>query len=224
MKKENIALVVFLAFILGAGVYFYSLPPKMPKNVAGTNPGVEQEVVTPTPHGVPPSIPQAKVSTEGWKTCRNEEYGYEFKYPAEWYLYNNKESFGTDSPGFYKLAIKCVGELVAVSNKTVKEFHDKNKPEESFSVRIDDYTQSKSAKTLHAGSTSLDEYLSRVPDIQKFLIKDGYVDGERAVWIQSTESLMEVLLFHKKKSFWFMMSNRHKDVHEAILSTFRFIN
>jgi len=35
----------------------------------------------------PPIIPEAKVSTEGWKTCRNEEYGYEFKFPGEWHIY-----------------------------------------------------------------------------------------------------------------------------------------
>lgn len=36
-------------------------------------------------------IPEAKIySTVGWRTCRNEKYGYTFKYPSEF------EEFGTE--------------------------------------------------------------------------------------------------------------------------------
>lgn len=39
MKKENIALGIFLVFIIGAGVYFYALQT-VPQNVADANPPV----------------------------------------------------------------------------------------------------------------------------------------------------------------------------------------
>ena len=40
-----------------------------------------------------------EVDTSGWKTYRNEEYGFEFKYPRNWIYYNEiiNEKSGSDS-------------------------------------------------------------------------------------------------------------------------------
>jgi hypothetical protein len=243
MKKENIALIIFLVFIIGAGVYFYSLETA-PQNVAETNPVVvspePQKVVATTSADMTAVAPQVKVSTEGWKTCRNEEYGYEFKYPAEWYQYSRD---GRQHLRFSEVAKKCDKTDITLSNAPL---HDPNTDENTaeiyyFSVRkntdlksLDEWLESaknfQDEENLHIDQKS--RQVSRV--LQSYLI-----DGQKAVFrrefyltgvvnpnsgqiiLMSKDTKLRIIMTNYPPSKDFSLLN---DTFETILSTFKFIN
>ena len=112
MQKQHLAIIILFVFTLLLGVASFLLP---------------KEVVSPTPEHIQPTtqtttdintmepiVPEAKVSTEGWKTCRNEEYGWEVKYPGEWYVYG-KGSHGDEIYTDYMYETPCVGDNVVIA-------------------------------------------------------------------------------------------------------------
>lgn len=96
MKKENIALVIFLVFIFGAGAYFYSLET-VPQNVAGTNPPVvHRESQKGGTINLPPTagnILGSKITKNGIiATYENLDWGFSIKYPSSYIVRENKIS------------------------------------------------------------------------------------------------------------------------------------
>ncbi|HCC04713.1 TPA: hypothetical protein DEP58_00225 [Patescibacteria group bacterium] len=130
MQKQHLVVIILFVFTLLLGVVSFLLP---------------KEVVSPTPEHIQPTtptttdiytmepiVPEAKVSTEGWKTCRNEEYGWEVKYPEGWYVWGTdgeknpySRSIYSDSPSG-----NCVGVGVGMTNNI--EFGDRE--QKSISV------------------------------------------------------------------------------------------
>ena len=66
-----------------------------------------------------PIIPEAKVSTEGWKTCRNEEYGYEFQFPGEWHIYGEDALSGGPKPVFIRESQECNGANILLTKNDI---------------------------------------------------------------------------------------------------------
>ncbi len=62
------------------------------------------------------TIDVSEEAIANWDTCRNEEYGYEFKYPSGWYMY--KVFIGTES-GYHKKISTCGGSFITLSQKTI---------------------------------------------------------------------------------------------------------
>lgn len=65
MKQKTLVLVIVLLVITGAFYYF------SPKNRAVIRDGNDDQLVN---------------DTSGWQTYKNSEHGFEFKYPADWFL------------------------------------------------------------------------------------------------------------------------------------------
>jgi hypothetical protein len=82
MKKSVLAAVLIIAGIIGLGCFYftsYERGADTPQHIApSSSTNFDASIVSITP--------VARVSTRDWKICRNEEYGYEFKYPKEWTL------------------------------------------------------------------------------------------------------------------------------------------
>ena len=88
-----------------------------------------------------------QVDTSTWKTCRNEKYGYVFKYPTEWNLYRMKdggESVITDS---------CEDLLVRIGDGNP----DREAP--AITIRVD--TPQEYTGDIHEDIERIKQYISK---------------------------------------------------------------
>jgi hypothetical protein len=234
MKKENIALVIFLAFIFGAGVYFYTLPT-VSQDITGTNP-VVQEVRkgATTPHDVTTVAPQVKVSTEGWKTCRNEEYGYEFNYPAEWNIYNEKESYpdpkkleGIQDPGapvYVQPGKNCVGGIITMSNGPLHEELQKSTPPNNGEIVATIEVPNGKNVTISKTTVSVTEQNNSVGNNTERTTKKYLITPPHGInYINNSSDTNRVVNISIRYSLW-GSAPMSAEVFETILSTFKFIN
>jgi len=73
-----IIIILLGAGVIGAAVYMIKRPIQLIEETHVETPGE----VSPAP----------EIDTSDWKTHRNEEYGFELKYPSSWYTYEDVKS------------------------------------------------------------------------------------------------------------------------------------
>jgi hypothetical protein len=75
--KKTYTIIFVLTVLLGVySIFMYS------KNYTQDTPLFA--VASSTPTVIPKITPVSTIYTGDWKTCKNEKYGYEFKYPPHW--------------------------------------------------------------------------------------------------------------------------------------------
>lgn len=176
--------------------------------------------------GVEMITPQARISTEGWTTCRNERYGYEFRYPPRWWLYNDIESYPDSSewdeiqdpgaPVFTKPGRNCVGNIYVSNHPMHKGMEDVNPQEGDVVFAIDASSLDKKMTAEEIFESFHPERTRNITDsagrikrsttIEKIYLIDGTRAVFRKVYISGKEPASEtdwiagdLILAHKNR-------------------------
>ena len=220
-KKQGVYLmVVGAAVLVGALAFvFVSLDTVPDEEPTATS---TPEVATTTDiFDMEPIVPEAKVSTEGWKTCRNEEYGYEFKFPGEWKIYG-EDARSEPNPHpiskrvYVRESEECNGASVGLSPTTLDSSGN-------FEVRVGIEVYTPDRQYPFADLHSLAEQKSRAKQYSMLLDKHDAL-------LQLYVGLYE--------THWYVTSWRNENVYRlagenfedneptviTVLSTFRFLD
>lgn len=106
-KNAILGIVLLVLVAIGSMLYFSSskkspeivsqiktdrpATSKTPATAENTKPNLNPDISKPTPTTIVTPSPEdlAKIDTSNWKTYTNKDYGYEIKYPSDWYLYSD---------------------------------------------------------------------------------------------------------------------------------------
>lgn len=175
--------------------------------------------------GIPTKQPELQdqatstdVSTADWSTCRNEKYGYEFKYPNGWYVYG----------------------IITGSHDEYPELTDVCKTPHIVISQYPTMNGGFMPPYLHINVTTVDVWESLKETSEKFITKERMVGAEKVrYFIQAGFS--SAVFFRDGKAFIFGLRNKHiagqtffdsdlsTDVLwqkrlDAVISTFKFID
>ncbi|MBU1557566.1 hypothetical protein KKC45_01235 [Patescibacteria group bacterium] len=154
---------------------------------------------------------QTLLDTSDWETCRNEEYGYEFKYPKNWYMY---QFISGSESGVAKDISTCRGDRVVISKNP--------------SVRNGWYPPTISV--LNTNYSSPEEYLNNISTeimpvnvIKEYLINDLEItlyerQGLSQILITDGDKLVDVKINAGKDN-----ESYQKELENTIISNFKFI-
>lgn len=156
-----------------------------------------------------------------WSVCRNEKYGYEFKYPKGWYVYG---SYSRNPPQVVGATLCERGMIIRISPTEPNTRYDPTKQE--FSIMAEDQTdlQGQPCEDVH----SIDECRKRALRVTPSILpveKETMVDGEITQWTGDIKNGTGIAaeFFHKGTVFGSHSQKLGYQFHNAILSTFKFI-
>ncbi|MFH0854337.1 MAG: PsbP-related protein [bacterium] len=128
------------------------------ENATSTNAGVEDTATS-----------TDEIDTSDWKTYRNEEYGFELKYPKEWYIDNTRSSLDE--------IVFDIGIETCESRESIE-----------INKNINNITYDQ-----------LREQKIKFYELSTLSISDLIIDGEKAVKIETSEfGLTRIFFLHSK--------------------------
>ncbi len=200
-RKLIVAIVLLIAVATGFAVYL-SQKHRGPETPAIQKP---EETATST----------EEIDTSGWKICRNEEYGWEIKYPPEWFVYG-EGSASKYTPSFIRTT-ECIGKGVMISSYNVDE-DSPTKKSNSINIRID--TPQDLRGTVHEGKTKIEEFFQNASELKEVILdKEKFLDYTP---IDEIDTVM-LLGIHKQNRVA-ITGKMPRTLFDAILSTFKFLD
>lgn len=213
MRKSIFTIIIILGIVIVSGLYVLreqkqALPEKLNST---SSPSISLETI---------DISASAIAN--WSTCRNEKYGYEFKYPKGWYVYG---SYSRNPPQVINATLCEGGMIVRVSSTGPTNQYNPTKQE--FSIMAEDQTdlQGQPCEDVH----SIDECRKRALRVTPSILpveKETMVDGEITQWTGDIKNGTEIAaeFFHKGTVFGSHSQKLGYQFHNVILSTFRFID
>jgi hypothetical protein len=153
-------------------------------------------------------VEEAKDKAANWEICKNEKYGYEAKYPAEWKIW--KRGGGE-------------ARIATCDEESASFVFSSNIYTDDFYINIDVSNQKRLDGTIYKDSHSLDDYFNKNPLILKYrpTIRDILVDGEKAVLLKDNS----LLLFNNDSLFELRIHGAEIDdvIVDKFITNFKFI-
>lgn len=199
----------------------YKVVPESDEKLSIESTATSSEVVS--IFDVDPIAPQAKVSTERWKTCRNEEYGYEFQFPGEWYIYGRdaliKSDAGKTSLVFTRTSEECNGVRVVLSPDTIGDIPRYIEPARSIGV---DRPESRYS---HEDMRSLTKQATQRGVEQYPFLLDGH-DALLQIHEDNGKTVWSITSWFGGAVYSMVLPQYEEDIEiaETIFSTFRFLD
>ncbi|MEK7538921.1 MAG: hypothetical protein AAB552_03710 [Patescibacteria group bacterium] len=161
------------------------------------------------PIQLPDLSPEAIAS---WPVCRNEKYGYEFKYPKGWFLYDTSWNYEDDMPMSSQI-FECSSPVLSIHQELLTgQRYDP--PSLGFRVTSKEVWE-RAATTTYWKNLGVEE---------KIISRESILNGEKIKYYDNM-SVSRASFFRKEKSFMFniLSNSESQKLLDAVLSTFRFL-
>lgn len=223
----GIIIIVIVAVILFGGVFAYQYFTKSQNPISNAQPNPNsQDASVPAGNTETNSSPaQNQQATEGWKTYRNDEYGFEFRYPSNFNIDEKNENGITlsdyergkenfDESQRY-ISIKATGIPLNSQNKNttpvLQESCIGNKKENPLLFK---------ENFVNPNGTNFSYYANYPENISAFCMPEGcaYQDNYRTFY----SNICLSILFLRNDMAYVEDKNQNLGNFKQILSTFKF--